>query len=315
MAPMAGVTDAAFRSRLRRNGCRQLCTEMVSAAALARGNRRTRAYLDVPDLDSDLEVQLFGAVPEELAAAGAMAADAGFTAVDLNAGCPVKKVVRGGAGAALLRDPHGFARCLGALRRAVPGRLSVKIRSGWDAGSVNCSEIARIAEDQGVDRITLHPRTRSQGYSGSADWSLVIELAAQCRIPLVGNGDIDDAGQALERLRSSGCAAVMVGRAALSRPWLFRQAEDLWAGRPMSVAPTPVEVGEDLIRQLRDLTEWKTERTAVVEMRKFVAWATKGCSGAAEFRRRAQRMETAGEVVDHIRNFFTCRRPATGELR
>ena len=255
-------------------------------------------------------MQLFGAVPDELATAGAMAADAGFAAVDLNAGCPVKKVVRGGAGAALLKEPDRFARCVESLRRAVPGHLSVKIRAGWDAASVNCGEIARIAEDQGVDRITLHPRTRSQGYGGRADWSLVSDLAASCGVPVVGNGDIRDAEDAVRRLHDHGCAAVMIGRAALAIPCVFPQAEDRLAGRPESPAPAPESVGDQLVRQLRDLAEWKSERTAVVEMRKFVAWATKGYVGAAEFRRRAQTLPGAAELEEHIRVFFANARTA-----
>lgn len=301
---MAGVTDAAFRQRLRRNGCRQLCTEMVSAAALARGNRHTLGYLAVPDPGPDLEIQLFGADPSELAEAGAMAVDAGFAAVDLNAGCPVKKVVRGEAGAALLRDPDHLGRCLTALRRVVPGQLSVKIRAGWDAASINCTQVARIAEDAGVDRITLHPRTRSQGYSGLADWSLVEELVHRCRIPVVGNGDIDSAAGAVERLQSSGCAAVMVGRAALGQPWLFAQAAELWRGRPAGPSPDPWQIGEDLVVQLRDLVRWKGERIAVVEMRKFVAWGVKGFAGAAEFRRCTQQVTAAGELEERVHRFF-----------
>ena len=301
---MAGVTDAAFRQRLRRNGCRQLCTEMVSAAALARGNRRTCGYLAVPDPGPDLEVQLFGANPTELAEAGAMAVDAGFFAVDFNAGCPVKKVVGGGAGAALLRNPEQLGRCLAALRSVVPGQLSVKIRAGWDAASINCTEVARIAEDAGVDRITLHPRTRSQGYSGLADWSLVEELVSRCRVPVVGNGDIDSAAVAVERLRTSGCAGVMVGRAALGQPWLFAQAAELWQGRPAGPSPEPRQIGEDLVAQLRDLVRWKGERIAVVEMRKFVAWGAKGFVGVAEFRRGTQHVTEADELEERVHRFF-----------
>jgi nifR3 family TIM-barrel protein len=301
---MAGVTDAAFRQRLRRNGCRRLCTEMVSAAALARGNRRTLGYLAVPDPGPDLEVQLFGADPAELAEAGAMAVDAGFATVDLNAGCPVKKVVGGGAGAALLRDPGRLGRCLAALRPAVSGCLSVKIRAGWDAASINCAEVARIAEDAGVDRITLHPRTRSQGYAGLADWSLVEGLVRRCRVPVVGNGDIDSAAVAVDRLRSSGCSAVMVGRAALGSPWLFAQAAELWQGRPAGPAPEPRQIGEDLVTQLRDLVRWKGERIAVVEMRKFVAWGAKGFVGVAEFRRATQRVTEASELEERVLRFF-----------
>lgn len=301
---MAGVTDAAFRQRLRRNGCRRLCTEMISAAALARNNRRTQSYLAVPDAGSDLDVQLFGTDPDELAVAGALAVDAGFSTVDLNAGCPVKKVVRGGAGAALLREPERLARCLRALRKVVPGLLSVKLRAGWDAASINCIAVARLAEAAGVDRITLHPRTRSQGYAGRADWSLVAEVAQACRVPVVGNGDIDCAEMAMQRLAESGCAAVMIGRAALGRPWIFKQAQALWQGLAPEPSLSPVQIGEDLLTQLQDLVTWKGERVAVVEMRKFVAWGTKGFAGAAEFRRVTQEVTQVAALQDLVRQFF-----------
>jgi tRNA-dihydrouridine synthase len=180
----------------------------------------------------------------------------------------------------------------------------VKIRAGWDATTVNCEQVARVAEDAGVDGITLHPRTRSQGYAGSADWNLVERLARQCRVPVIGNGDIGSAAEAVDRLRGTSCAAVMVGRAALSRPWLFRQAEDLWRGRPLTPDPAPEQIGEDLLLQLKDLVSWKGERTAVVEMRKFMAWAAKGLRGAADFRRQGQTLTGAAAVEEHVRRFF-----------
>ncbi len=304
MAPLAGVTDAAFRARLRRNGCRWLVTEMVSAAALARGNRRTRSYLLAPDRGADLAVQLFGARPEELAAAADLAQEAGFHHLDLNMGCPVKKVVRSGAGAALLCDLPLARRCLEALRRAVRGTLSVKLRSGWDRASINCLETGRMAADCGVDLVVLHPRTRSQGYTGTADWSLVAALASAVPVPVVGNGDVASGGEALERLRGSGCRGVMIGRAALSRPWIFREAEAAWGGRPTAPAPVPAEVGADLLQQMADLTADKGGRVALFEMRKFLAWAAKGMPGAAEFRRRVQGAADLTALERQVREFF-----------
>ncbi|RMG93371.1 MAG: tRNA-dihydrouridine synthase family protein, partial [Candidatus Dadabacteria bacterium] len=183
---MAGVTDPAFRRRLRRAGCRYLFTEMVSAAAVARRNRRTLAYLHASDRGPDLAAQVFGSRPDELAEAARAAAEAGFSHLDLNMGCPVRKVVRSGAGAALMRDPGLAAACVRALRRAFPGTLSVKIRSGWDAGRRNAAEIAALAEAEGADLVIVHPRTRAQGYAGEADWSVVGEVAARVGVPVVG---------------------------------------------------------------------------------------------------------------------------------
>jgi len=304
MAPMAGVTDAAFRERLRRNGCRRLFTEMVSAAALARGNRKTRSYLAVPDAGDDLGIQLFGADPEELVAAAEMAEDAGFQHVDLNMGCPVRKVVRGGAGAALLTDPARVSRCLEALRRAVRGTLSVKLRSGWDERSINCLEMGRVAEGCGVDRITLHPRTRAQGYGGTSDWRLVSALAEAVSVPVVGNGDVDSAEDAVRRLEECRCDGVMIGRAALGEPWIFREALTRLAGSRPDAPPAPPEIGADLVAQLDDVVRWKSARVAAFEMRKFAAWGARGLSGATRFRRRIHETSSAEELRREVASYF-----------
>lgn len=304
MAPMAGVTDAAFRERLRRNGCRLLFTEMVSAAALYRGNRRTWDYLQVPDQRGDLAVQLFGADPVELAAAAGLAQEAGFRHVDFNMGCPVRKVVRSGSGAALLTDLVRAGSCMEALRRAVRGTFSVKIRSGWTEGSINCLEVGRLAEACGVDLITLHPRTRAQGYGGRADWRLVRELAEGVSVPVIGNGDVGSAEEAVGKMGECGCHGVMIGRAALSAPWLFRQGERLAQGRDPGPAPEPWEIGADLCAQLDDLVCRKGARVACFEMRKFASWGAKGLSGAADFRRRLQDASDVGALRREVETCF-----------
>ncbi|GAB4253437.1 tRNA dihydrouridine synthase [Deferrisoma sp.] len=301
---MAGVTDPAFRRRLRRAGCRYLFTEMVSAAALARENRRTLAYLRPSDRGPDLAVQVFGSRPDELAEAARAAADAGFSHLDLNMGCPVRKVVRSGAGAALMRDPSLAAACVRALRRAFPGTLSVKIRSGWDAGTRNAAEISALAEAEGADLVIVHPRTRAQGYAGQADWSVVGEVAARVGVPVVGNGDISSGEEAVRRLREFGCAGVMIGRAALGAPWMFAEAEALYRGEPVPAAPGPEERGRDLLLHLGDLVEEKGERVAVAEMRKFAAWAARGLPGATAFRRRVQEARGREAMEEEIRSFF-----------
>ncbi len=301
---MAGVTDPAFRERLRRNDCRYLFTEMVSAAAVARGNRRTLAYLDAPDRGPDLALQVFGSRPEDLAAAADRAAGAGFAHLDLNMGCPVRKVVRSGAGAALMNDSALARACLAALRREFPGLLSVKIRAGWDASRRNAPEIAALAEGEGVDLIVVHPRTRSQGYAGRADWTVVAAVAERVSVPVVGNGDIADARSAVDRLREAGCAAVMIGRGALGAPWVFGQAEALLRGDEPPLTPPSARIGQDLLDQFRDLVRWKGERVAVAEMRKFAAWAARGMPGATAFRRRIQGLPTRAEAEEEIRRFF-----------
>lgn len=307
MAPMAGVTDAPFRRRLRRNGCRALFTEMVSAAALARANPRTLAYLCPTDLAPDLGIQLFGAHPEELAAAAAAAEEAGFRHVDFNMGCPVRKVVRSGAGAALLRDTERAARCLAALRRSVRGTLSAKIRIGWDAESLNASEIGRIAAGEGVDLLTVHGRTRAQGYAGCADWRPIEALARELPIPVVGNGDVASAPDAVRRMEAGVVAGVMIGRAALASPWIFGHADRLLQGAAPPPPPTAEERGEDLVLHLEDLEAEKGARVALFEARKFVAWGCRGLAGAAEFRRRIQGHSDMGLLRDEVRAYFSGR--------
>jgi nifR3 family TIM-barrel protein len=277
---------------------------MVSAAALARRNRKTLSYLRPPDAGPDLILQLFGAQPEELAEAAFTAQEAGFRDLDFNMGCPVPKVVKSGAGSALLLDVARAERCLRALRRATAGRLTVKLRSGWDAAHLNYLEMGALAADCGADGVTLHARTRAQGYSGQADWGHVADLARQLPIPVVGNGDVDSGQEAAQKLSATGCAGVMIGRAALARPWIFADAESCSRGGTPDPAPSPAAIGDDLLLHLEDLIRDKGERLATLEIRKFTAWATRSMPGAAPFRRSIQESATPGEFRQRIRGFF-----------
>lgn len=303
MAPMAGVTDAAFRMRLRRNGCKNLFTEMASAAALARGNKKTLSFIDVPDLCGDLTIQIFGADPDELAKTAEIVQEAGFARIDLNMGCPVKKVIRSGSGSALLVNLRLAEKCIKSMRRVVSGLFSVKIRSGWNDGSLNYLETGRMAADCGVDFLTIHPRTRAQGFSGLANWDHVSELAAHLDIPVIGNGDVDTAETAVEKLRSTGCAGIMIGRGALSKPWIFEESHSLLYGGSFK-RPGLRAIADDLLLQLQDLARWKSPRTAVVEMRKFLIWTSKGMRGAADFRRRLIESVDLASLETEITSFF-----------
>jgi nifR3 family TIM-barrel protein len=243
-----------------------------------------------------MAVQLFGAKPEELAPATRELTRMGWRRVDLNMGCPVKKVVKTGGGAALMRDPALAEACISAMRAEIQGVFTVKIRLGWDASNQNCLEIAQLAARCGADGVILHGRTRAQGYGGVADWTRVRELSGALGIPLAGNGDIADPQTALERLRECGVAAVMIGRAGVSSPWIFRDMHRLAQGEAPLGHPSPEAVAEDLLEQFGDLAAEKGERRAVAEMKKFVAWSAKGFPGVGEVRRQVMSVKDAAEM-------------------
>lgn len=300
MAPMAGVTDQPFRERLRTNGCRALWTEMVSAAALVRKHKNSLKMCAPGDLSDDVALQLFGSRPAELGDAAKIVSDMGWQRIDLNMGCPVKKVVKSGSGVALMRDETNAAGCVKAVRSGFGGVFTVKLRLGWSEQERNFLNVAKMADSEGVDGIILHGRTRAQGYSGRADWNAVGELARAVRVPVAGNGDVTTALGAAEALDRYGIAAVMIGRGALETPWIFRDAELIIArGEPFGRPPFETVVA-DLLAQLDRVAELKGERTAICEMKKFAAWADKGTVGAPERRNLIMRAGTRRELEGAI---------------
>jgi hypothetical protein len=291
MAPMAGFTDSPFRRVLRRCGCPAVVTEMVSAEGLIRGGAGTLALLEHAPEEQPLLVQLFGARPESMAAAAELAAERGFAAIDINMGCPVKKVVRSGAGAALLREPARAAAVLAAVRRAVDLPLTAKLRSGWTAAEINAVEVARRLADAGADGLIVHPRTRAQYYAGRADWRLIGQVAAAVDIPVVGNGDLRRPADGRAMRRQTGCAGLMVGRAALGDPFL--PAALAGTGSP----PTAAQRLDAFCTHLDLVVAWLgSERRAVQRMRKHLTWYARGLPGAAALRRELPRLERAGEM-------------------
>jgi len=228
LAPMAGITNLPFRTIVRRCGCQLAFTEMVSVNGLVRGAERTCRYLDGASEDRPLGVQIFGAEAEIMAAGARIATDRGADLIDVNMGCPVKKVVRAGAGSALLKDPAKVGRIVSAVRRATSLPLTVKIRAGWRRSVVNAIEIARIAEAEGADAVIVHPRTADQGFSGRADWSIIRAVKDALGIPVIGNGDIRRAADVGRMMTATACDGVMIGRAALGNPWIFQEIIDGW---------------------------------------------------------------------------------------
>jgi nifR3 family TIM-barrel protein len=270
---MAGATNAPFRLVCREAGAGRLTSEEIDARALVMGNARTEALTRRLPRERPLAMQLLGNDPDVLAEAARRLEAAGADGIDLNMGCPVAKVVAKGQGAALMRDPLGAAVIFRTVRKAVAGPFTIKIRGGWDDGTLNAVEIARIAEAEGVSGITVHPRTRSQQFTGRAPWEIIAGVVAAVRVPVTGNGDVRSLGDAQAMVAATGCAAVMIGRGALGRPWVFR-------GR----AVTREERADVIGRHCALIEAHLPERVALVQLKKHLAWYSEGLPNAARTR-------------------------------
>lgn len=286
LAPLAGIGNLPFRLLCKQQGADLVYSEMVSCHGLVRRQPNTLAMLATAPEEKPVVFQLFGAVPEVMAEAGVKLAGAGADLVDLNFGCPVPKVVRHSGGSALLREPELLQRIVAACVRACPCPVTVKIRSGWDEREINAAEIARRAEEAGAAAVAVHARTRSQRFEGRADWRVIADVVKAVRIPVIGNGDVRCGADAERLLEKTGCAGVMIGRAAMGRPWVFREIRnylDTGASLPEPGLRERLEVIREHYRGLKAL---KGERTARLEMRKHSAWYLKGIPGTAEARRK-----------------------------
>lgn len=285
LAPLAGITNLPFRILCRREGASLAFTEMVSVNGLVREGANTMALLKSVPEDRPLGIQLFGDAPESLAEAARMVEGHGDL-LDINMGCPVRKVVGTGAGSALLRDPRKIGEIIRAVRSATRLPLTVKIRSGWHCGDDCYLEIARIAEAEGCDAITLHPRSRSQMFSGHANWSQIARLKENVAIPVLGSGDLFSADDCVNMLRETGCDGVMIARGALGAPWIFRQVAELAATGIVTLV-TNLQRVEAMRQHLELFCREVGEPIAVREMKKHVGWYARGFAGAADIRRAA----------------------------
>lgn len=304
-APMAGVTDRAYRIIAREQGCGLAVTEMVSDLALLFANPRTYRMLDFRGEIEPLSVQIFGSNPETMAKAAAIVVERGANIVDINMGCPTPKIVKNNEGSALMREPQLAAKITESVVKAVPSvPVTVKFRKGWDEHSVNAVEFARRMEESGAAAVAVHGRTRSQFYSGKADWEIIKKVKEALRIPVIGNGDIWSAQDAARMLGVTGCDGIMVGRGAMGNPWLFRELVHFLNTGEVLPGPNPEERIKTAIRHLAFMVESKGEQVAVFEMRKHAAWYTKGMRGAARIREMINKAQSRKEIEEILKSLL-----------
>jgi tRNA-dihydrouridine synthase B len=335
LAPMAGMTDTAFRRLVKRKGgCGLVVTEMVSSEGLVRGIDRTLEYAEYTEEERPVSIQIFGGDPAVMADAARIVEGMGADIVDVNMGCPVPKIAKHNAGCSLMREPAHAANVIRAMTRAVRIPVTVKMRAGWNEQSINAPELARMVAASGAAAVAVHGRTAAQSYSGESDWRLIGSVAAGVDIPVFGSGDCVEAEQVVERLRDSGVAGVLVGRGALRNPWIFSQASAALRGAPAS--PVKLDERGNFLLEYIDLLLLERvgeadgfrhtapgqmsdpppaargrERWVINKLRALGSWYTKGLDGGSQLRVAINSAASIPELRDIIAAFFTVRRPAT----
>ncbi len=305
LAPMAGVTDKAFRLITKPFGPALMYTEMVSGKGLHYKSNKTASLLEVLEEEKPVAAQIFGHDPDIM---GEIAQDAltyGAVMIDINMGCPAPKIVNNGDGSAMMKDPENAGRVIAAVRKAVSVPVTVKFRMGWDEAHINAVEFARIAEANGADAITVHGRTREAFYSGTADWNIIRDVKSAVKIPVVGNGDVVDGPSAKALLDQTGCDGIMVGRAAQGNPWVFRDILHYLQTGEILPPPTLEERVAKAIQHLHLLVEYKGEHRGILEGRKHMSWYFKGIPGGAPLRDSINKICTFEEMSALLQNLLS----------
>lgn len=303
LAPLAGITNLPFRQLVKKCGCAVVCSEMISAKGIFYNSDKTLTLLKTNDRERPLSVQIFGSDPDSMARAAAFIDDLGTADIlDINFGCSVKKVVKQGAGVALMKEPKIAYNILKAVRNATSLPFTIKIRSGWDYTGDQAMALAKIAQDAGVDAIAMHPRTAGQGFRGCADWTLIKRLKNQIDIPVIGNGDINCPEDGARMMEETGCDAVMVGRAAMANPFIFSQIEEFTA-KGSYTQPSPREIFTKMEDLTRLYVNYFGEKPACKMLRGRLAWFVRGLPGASTFRRELSKLESLSQAMALIRAY------------
>ncbi len=305
LGPMAGVCDLPFRLLCAEQGAGLLCMEMVSAKAILYNNKKTKAMLAIDEREHPVSLQLFGSDPQIMGDIAKRLEDEGvpFDILDINMGCPVPKVVNNGEGSALMKQPLLAGQIIEAMAKATSRPVTVKIRKGFDDAHINAPELAHIAQESGAAAVTVHGRTREQYYSGQADWSVIRKVKETIHIPVIGNGDILTAADAIRMRKETGCDGYMIARGAQGNPWIFAQILHEWeTGEPLD-RPSIQEMADMLLRHARMQIEFKGEYVGIREMRKHAAWYTVGYHGASHVRRALSEVESY-EQLEQVMEAF-----------
>ena len=296
LGPMAGVTDLPFRLLCREQGAGLLCMEMVSAKAIYYNNRNTESLLEIHPDEQPVSLQLFGSDPAIMSEMAKRIEERPFAILDINMGCPVPKVVKNGEGSALMKNPKLVYEIVSAIVKAISKPVTVKIRKGFDDDHVNAVEIAKIIEEAGAAAVAVHGRTREQYYSGKADWDIIRQVKEAVSIPVIGNGDVTSPQNADELVKQTGCDGIMIARGAQGNPWIFSEMIHWEETGELPPRPDKDEVREMMLRHARLQLEYKGEFSGIREMRKHVAWYTKGLKGAARLREKVNSVESLEEL-------------------
>ncbi len=297
LAPMAGVTDLSYRILVKEMGCGLLYTEMISARGLFYNSDNTSRLMDISEKEQPISLQIFGSQPEIMGEIAHRLNKLPFQILDINMGCPTPKIVKNGDGSALMKNPKLVGEIIKAVVKATTKPVTVKIRKGWDQDQINGREIALIAQEAGAKAVAIHGRTREEFYSGKADWDIIRDVKKELRIPIIGNGDVDSPESAKRMFEYTGCDAIMIGRAAQGNPWIFKRINHYLNTGELLAGPTPEEIISMIFRHLEMLIDYKGEKVAIREMRKHIAWYTRGLKNSTILRGELNQIEDKTQLI------------------